>query len=318
MMSFDMRKSESDLELGRTPEKDQKRLTSKTLEKQGRYAMRRFCSIAVIGALLLASSAFAGEKKSAFKVASSAIASAENSAVLVVPITIEYDADLTALDIPLKYSEGVTLTEVKLGEMLNDYDFKVANIDAEKNQVIIGAIHMVYGGKAELSAGSGVVAELHFRVDDPTLESIRVEAIQLEEPNHDLYFVYNQYDENNVPHVVVQTPEFAPIEVALSGTPTESILPKEFALNQNYPNPFNPKTNIGYALPSAGHVTVEVFNVLGQRVTTLVDENQEAGNYLVEWDATDADGAKVSSGVYFYKLNAGDVFVKTQKMVLLK
>lgn len=281
--------------------------------------MRRFCSIAVIGMLLLASSAFA-TKKSAFNVASTAVVNADNPALVVVPVNIEYDADLTALDIPLKYSKGVTLMEVTLGEMLDDYDFKVANIDQENNQVVIGAIHMVYGGKAELSSGSGVVANLHFRVDDPTLENITIEVVRLTDPDHDLFFVYNQYDENNVPHVLVQTPEFAPIEVSLSGTPsTESALPTEFSLNQNYPNPFNPKTTIGYALPEAGHVEVGIFNVLGQKVSTLVSEVQDAGNYLVEWDATDSDGAKVSSGVYFYKMSASDGrFVVTQKMMLLK
>lgn len=280
--------------------------------------MRRFCSIAVIGTLLLASSALAG-KKSAFNVASTATPSADNAAMVVVPINIEFDSDLTALDVPLKFSEGVTLTEVKLGEMLNDYDFKVANIDNEKNQVVVGAIHMVYGGKAELTSGSGVLAELHFRVDDPTLETIRIETVRLEEPDHDLYFVYNQYDENNVPHVLVESPEFSPIEVSLSGTPSATTLPKDFNLIQNYPNPFNPKTTIGYDLPSQSHVKVEIFNILGQKVTTLVDAVQDAGQYLVEWNATDNDGAKVSSGVYFYKMNAGDGgFVKTQKMMLLK
>jgi flagellar hook assembly protein FlgD len=88
-------------------------------------------------------------------------------------------------------------------------------------------------------------------------------------------------------------------------------------LSQNYPNPFNPTTEISFALPSAGHVSLEVYNVLGQRVVTLVDGYREAGEHFVQWNSTDASGNQVSSGVYFYRLVAGQ-FVETKKMVLLK
>ncbi len=280
--------------------------------------MKRFCSLAVIGTLLLAGSAIARER-SAFNISAKAAPDAQAINEVVVPITIEYGANLTALDIPLKFSEGVTLTEVTLGAMLNGYDFKVANIDNDNNTLIIGAINMVFAAKSDLPAGKGVVAELHFRVDNPTVTSVRIEAIELKDPDHALYFVYNEYDERNIPEVVTETPDFQPVEVALSGGGTTTVLPTEFALEQNYPNPFNPSTKIPYALPAAAHVTVEIFNVLGQRVRTLIDEEQEAGNQVVEWDGRDSNGGTVSSGMYFFKLNAGNGnFVQTRKMVLLK
>lgn len=281
--------------------------------------MRRICSIAVMGTLLAASVAFAGPK-SAFDVASTAKLGADNmSSEVVVPITIAYDANLSALDIPLKFSEGVTLKEVRFGEMVSGFDFKTANIKNEDNLVVIGAIHMVYGGKADLSAGDGVLAELVFSVDDPTLSSIRIEKTVLSDPDHDLWFVYNQYDENNVPHVVMTSPDFAPVEVALSGGAAGGALPKVFDLKQNYPNPFNPSTKIQYDVPTASRVKLEVYNVLGQRVTTLVDDRRDAGAYEVEWDSRDAGGSTVSSGVYFYKFSADDGrFVQTRKMMLLK
>ena len=89
-------------------------------------------------------------------------------------------------------------------------------------------------------------------------------------------------------------------------------LPGEFALHQNYPNPFNPTTQIGFSLQQACHARLEVFNIVGQRVTTLIDGDLEAGRHEVTWDA-----GQVSSGVYFYRLTARD-YTATRKMMLLK
>jgi hypothetical protein len=100
-------------------------------------------------------------------------------------------------------------------------------------------------------------------------------------------------------------------------TTTESETPTVFALDQNYPNPFNPSTTIRYQLPQDQKVTLEVYNVLGQRVTTLVNEAQAAGTYLLQWDATNDQGYRVSSGVYFYRLQAGS-FVESRKMLLIR
>jgi hypothetical protein len=94
-------------------------------------------------------------------------------------------------------------------------------------------------------------------------------------------------------------------------------LPAGFALEQNYPNPFNPTTSISFSLPSAQHVKLEIYNVQGQKVRTLVDEMRSAGEHSIEWDATSDAGDKVASGVYFYRLTAGD-YVISKKMTLLK
>jgi Secretion system C-terminal sorting domain len=79
-------------------------------------------------------------------------------------------------------------------------------------------------------------------------------------------------------------------------------IPKNYALYQNYPNPFNPTTTIDYDLPKSSHVTIMVYDMLGQKVAKLVDENEEAGNYRAVFDAS-----KLSSGVYFYRLVASGV-----------
>ncbi|UCG61683.1 MAG: T9SS type A sorting domain-containing protein [Candidatus Zixiibacteriota bacterium] len=89
-------------------------------------------------------------------------------------------------------------------------------------------------------------------------------------------------------------------------------LPDEFMLGQNYPNPFNPSTDISFTLPNACYVTLEVFNIKGQRVATLVDRHMEAGHHTVSFDANN-----VASGVYPYRLQAGD-FVESKKMTVVK
>jgi hypothetical protein len=101
------------------------------------------------------------------------------------------------------------------------------------------------------------------------------------------------------------------------GEPGEETLPVRFELSQNWPNPFNPVTTIRYALDEPGRVEIEIFNVLGRKVRTLVDEVVPAGAYIATWDGTDAAGKPVSTGVYLYRLTAGDV-VLTRKMLLLK
>jgi hypothetical protein len=88
--------------------------------------------------------------------------------------------------------------------------------------------------------------------------------------------------------------------------------PKEFFLAQNYPNPFNPHTTIIYSLPKAAAVSLRIFNALGQEVAALVNEQEGAGSYQVRWNAS-----HVPSGVYFYRLRAGE-YVGTKKMILLK
>ncbi len=94
------------------------------------------------------------------------------------------------------------------------------------------------------------------------------------------------------------------------------ILP-DLRLAQNYPNPFNAGTVISFSLPQRSHVSVDVFNILGQRVRRLVDEDRPAGTYRVEWDGSDRSGNLVASGVYLYRLDAGGRSL-ARKMILLR
>ncbi|QQS37921.1 MAG: T9SS type A sorting domain-containing protein [Ignavibacteriales bacterium] len=90
-----------------------------------------------------------------------------------------------------------------------------------------------------------------------------------------------------------------------------------FGLSQNYPNPFNPSSLIKFQMPETEFVNLEIFNVLGEKINTLVNDSREAGEYSVIWDGTNYGGIPVSSGVYFYKITAGK-FTAVRKMILIK
>lgn len=107
-----------------------------------------------------------------------------------------------------------------------------------------------------------------------------------------------------------ESPLAGPVSVRDNGAQPES--PKAFSLSQNYPNPFNPITEIRYALPRPCQVKLEMYNLLGQRVATLVDGYQPAGYRTVKWDGSD-----LASGVYLYRIEAGD-FSEVRRMILLK
>lgn len=97
----------------------------------------------------------------------------------------------------------------------------------------------------------------------------------------------------------------------------ESVLPTEFSLFQNYPNPFNAETIIEYSIPKTSYIRIKIFNLLGQEITTLVEDVQSPGGYSVKWDGKDKFGRYASSGIYIYSITAKD-FNITKRMVFLK
>jgi len=109
---------------------------------------------------------------------------------------------------------------------------------------------------------------------------------------------------------------------AFAGTATgvnakANVIPSQFVLSQNYPNPFNPQTKIEFAIPTASHISLKIYNSLGEEVVTLVDNIITAGTHAVEWNGRNRFNAAVASGVYFYRLTAEN-FAQTKKMLLVK
>ena len=132
---------------------------------------------------------------------------------------------------------------------------------------------------------------------------------------------YNRRDPNySTPSIPTCYNLFITVEIAVPVTDVERIsnaLPSSFMLNQNYPNPFNPTTNIEYSIPLKGIVKLQIFDILGRTVATLVNGIQDAGVYHTTWTGKTSNGITMSSGVYFYRLESGS-FSKTERMLLLK
>jgi flagellar hook assembly protein FlgD len=96
-----------------------------------------------------------------------------------------------------------------------------------------------------------------------------------------------------------------------------SLTPKDFELHQNYPNPFNNETIIKFNLRKPAEVSLTIYNILGQKVRTLVEGRSNAGSQTLSWDGKDDKGNDLSSGIYFYRLKAGEL-TETKRLVLLK
>ncbi len=275
--------------------------------------MKRVNLITLVVALVIAPClVFAAANKVAV---GTAVTMTDNT--VTVPLEIANQDDFVAADIPLRFSEGVTLEAVSFeGTRVEYFDLAVSNIDNENNTVVIGLVNQLSAErKAALSEGTGPVAYLTFRIEDPSLTEITLEATEMENPRHQLMFIYNEITETGPVGPRREDPVFESVAFSLTGDNAE--LPTEFALAQNYPNPFNPTTTISFSLPTPGAVSLEVFNVLGQKVTTLVDGDMAAGIHSIEWDGKNSAGVGVSSGVYFYRI-ATDNFVDTKKMMMLK
>jgi hypothetical protein len=240
---------------------------------------------------------------------------------VTVPISVVHDENLVAMDIPLEWSDGVTLTDVSFADTRVDYfDAKIANINEETNRVLIGLISMVYERKETLKPGDGVIANLTFRIDDPTIEQFEVNSFTATNPGHSLALVYNDWSTGK-PRVDHANPEVEGNTIALTAKPDGDgdgpIVPESYSLGQNFPNPFNPSTTFSYSIRKPGHVQLNIYNILGQNVRTLVNEHQDAANYTKVWDGRDDNGNVVASGVYFYRIESGD-FTDIKKMVLMK
>jgi len=90
-----------------------------------------------------------------------------------------------------------------------------------------------------------------------------------------------------------------------------------FALHNSYPNPFNPVTNIRYDIPEISDVTIEIYNLAGQKIKTLVSNEHQPGRYKIQWNATNDLGSPVSTGMYIYRIKAKD-FISVKRLLLMK
>tara|TARA_B100002051_G_C16279006_1_gene412554 strand:- start:155 stop:583 length:429 start_codon:yes stop_codon:yes gene_type:complete len=124
-------------------------------------------------------------------------------------------------------------------------------------------------------------------------------------------------DHMNYVYVAFSNGDYAPpTELSIDDSFTD-IIPGSFDLNQNYPNPFNPSTTINFNVPNFSEVKINIYDLNGKLVNTLVDQSYPSGSYNVVWNGDDLNGNKVAAGVYMYNLTSGENSI-TNKMVLIK
>jgi hypothetical protein len=239
---------------------------------------------------------------------------------VTVPLTLDNTQQLVAMDIPLTFGnpgDGVNLVNVAYADRVSYFDEKITNIDNEKKTLIMGLISMAYDpSKPDLEAGSGPIAYLTFDITDPTIESFTIATTRMSNPSHRLMLVWHEAAADGNLQVRYNDDLDFSMNVPVSSAGAGPV-PVSYALDQNYPNPFNAGTVISFSLPERSKVNVSVYNVLGQTVRVLANEEMEAGVRTVNWDGRDENGASAASGVYFYRISANS-FKDTKKMTLLK
>lgn len=266
--------------------------------------------------------------------------SSENGDTLFIPsdtsggevliyIKIWNDNPIQALGVPLIDSCGVCFLDSSknnggatpacfLGSRVEDFGSLTLNLELNPPKVMYGAVSF----ESSLPAGNGLFATMVYTVPPNAIPTcIRLYSSFFPPGNH-LSFIRAD--------AVAYVPIFKEkcFQVAASEVTgveeenSEKIF--EFDLKQNYPNPFNAQTAIRFAVHSKQstvngpiRLTLTIYNILGQKVTTLLDQKKSSGEYRVLWDGKDETGEDVASGIYLYRLSAGDVTL-TKKMVLLR
>ena len=213
-----------------------------------------------------------------------------NSSELMV--NIDYNEPVRGMQFELDYDPAL----VKLmTPRLSVFQDQVMVTHSDKEPGTIKVIFAeLYGGSVEGTGNTFITIPVEFKGEHYDVGHIGLENIQLAGLDGGLVNV-----------------------VARSTSIDLKLIPGQFALHQNYPNPFNPKTDIRFDLPEAAQVEIAIFNLMGNKVCTLLSDNVTAGYHSLIWDGTNDFGILAATGMYFYTINAGD-FRATKKMLFLK
>ena len=217
---------------------------------------------------------------------------AQAGRTLNVPINISMVKPLSGLQLSMKFDSESMIPEAPVTTA------RTAGMSVMHNVVDDQLIVLVYDASgAEIRPGDGPVLTIPFSV--------------LQQASGEAELSFRQVI------LADEKAQSVPVDVKSVPVKIEQALPVSFDLLQNYPNPFNPETAIEFQLPEPTFVSLTICNVLGQGIRKLVDERKDGGYHEVIWDGKNDRGETVSSGIYLYRLNAGD-FVCIKKMMMLK
>lgn len=219
-----------------------------------------------------------------------------------IKIPLEYHSDNIVFD-------SMTLTDTRSSSAL--ITDAIADNVAKKMLLSLG-----FDNNLLLAQGTGPIAVLHFTCL-PTGTTSTVSLDTTIEGFGDFFFQLGEF------HGFLKTyPDYIPGTITINistgaGEQSPVAVPRDYSLDQNFPNPFNPVTEILFGLPEKSRVTLEVFNILGQKIRTLIDNTLPAGMHSVTFDGLDSGGRELASGVYLYRLRT-EKFTQSRRMVLLK
>ena len=249
------------------------------------------------------------------------ITPSDDSKTTTAELYLQNTQGMAGATIPLSFGvpgSDIECTNIDFtGSRVEHFAYHLTQIDNENKRILIGLIRAIDQDVDDvLTPGEGPIATFYFSsknsryVPELKLTTWPLSAGEL---------CFHMVDENGKTISMKKT-EDVDIQIPIKSGDVkgfEGAVPASFKMEQNSPNPFNPETVIKFSLPQDARVTLKVYNVLGQVVNTLVDEALPAGNHSATWDGKNEQGRDVASGVYFYRIKAGD-FESIQKMTLLR
>jgi len=242
----------------------------------------------------------------------------------VVKLYLENTKGMTGASIPLSFGSpgsDIRCTKIDFTGSRVAHFALYPNWDNVNKKVLIGMIRALDDNISDvLPPGEGLIATLYFESSNKSRCRPDLKITVWPIATSGKLFL-NMVDERGISiceKTVGDKEASIPIPVRFGNAEElKDLQPSHFELKGNYPNPFNPETVIKFNLPQDSRVTLRVYNILGQVVNTVVDEVLPAGAHAVVWDGKNEQGKDVASGVYFYRIKAGD-FESTQKMTLLR
>jgi len=231
------------------------------------------------------------------------------------------NSPISSLSIPLQFnSTYLTCSYIDFGGSIkaggmNDYQL------IESGKAKLSLIPEATVPLPAMTADSGLIATIYFTLSPNTpdmilyIDSMNTDSII--DYDGQLLHLWERVEMADTLGAVTIIPEFSAGKIIVGNAldvndGTRRVLPNRVELMQNYPNPFNPMTSISFALPQKARVSLDIFNVLGQKIESFGGEEFSAGNHTITWD-----GSNYPSGVYFYRLSAGTESL-TKKMILMK